>query len=491
MGDLRDALSTLAGPTRRWLDRVWQVSLVVFLAFCLRLFHLTSNSLWLDEGFSVWLASHPVTEIIENAVSSEDEPLYYLLLHGWMNVASRSEWALRYLSVTLGVIAVPVAYAIGRVLIGHRVGLLSAGLEAVSPLSIWYAQEIGRFTLGLTLTLTATWMLVLGVQRRRVGWWIAYGLAATASLYTIYTAIGLLFLQTVVILSLLLFYEDHRAALTWRWLVGCGVIIVGFGPWVPNFLQQTRHVGGVSLFNYLRLLAARFGWQLEISRLPMDKLTLIALAFGLLVVMLSRLWVRVAVKVWQRHKDPVVGMWMLGHLLFLAVVAWRPVSSIRLLVPFAPYSLVVLAFLLSEGRPTWRSWRWLTIVAVGTVITLAVLFFGQQKEDWRGVAQLLRSETESQDLILLQPGFVHLPLGYYYDGPLPLTAAPYGNTEALAEISAKHERVWLVTGLYYLKNMRRDQLAQLWLDANLSERASADFSHVSVKLYDQTKPSGR
>src|SRR4051794_20390710 len=74
------------------------------IGLLLRLYHLGNNSLWYDEGFSVWFASLPVAKIIDETLSWEvHPPTYYLLLHYWTSWVSNSEICLRLPSVLFGV----------------------------------------------------------------------------------------------------------------------------------------------------------------------------------------------------------------------------------------------------------------------------------------------------------------------------------------------------------------------------------------------------
>ncbi|MCS7001252.1 MAG: hypothetical protein NZ518_00235, partial [Dehalococcoidia bacterium] len=54
------------------------------VAFGLRVANLGGQSLWYDEGFSVFLARHAVADIIRLTAGDIHPPLYYVLLHGWI-----------------------------------------------------------------------------------------------------------------------------------------------------------------------------------------------------------------------------------------------------------------------------------------------------------------------------------------------------------------------------------------------------------------------
>ena len=81
--------------------------LVLFLvlgALALRGWELEAQSLWSDEGLSLYRARLPLTEILSNTITVDGQvtqdtnpPLYFLLLHLVRAVAGESVFALRYL----------------------------------------------------------------------------------------------------------------------------------------------------------------------------------------------------------------------------------------------------------------------------------------------------------------------------------------------------------------------------------------------------------
>ena len=46
---------------------------------------------WLDEGISVGISSHPLSEIPALLRQDGSPPLYYVLLHLWMSILGRSD----------------------------------------------------------------------------------------------------------------------------------------------------------------------------------------------------------------------------------------------------------------------------------------------------------------------------------------------------------------------------------------------------------------
>jgi mannosyltransferase len=130
------------------------------LAHFLRLYEISSKSIWLDEAFSIFMSAKPVSEMLRLIVDIEKHPpLYYLLLHFWMRIGGDSAAWVRSFSAIFGILTIPIMFLVGRRLAGKWIGLLAALILAINPLQIAFAQETRVYTL-LTFTVTfAIWMV--------------------------------------------------------------------------------------------------------------------------------------------------------------------------------------------------------------------------------------------------------------------------------------------------------------------------------------------
>jgi uncharacterized membrane protein len=251
------------------------------LAFGVRVWELGTKSLWLDEGLSVLFAGRPLRGLFETLIYEDlHPPLHYLLLHFWMAIAGKSEFAVRFLSVVAGTLAVPLTYRLGRELFwrgdhgldGIRALLTGGGaaaLVAVAPFLVLYSQEARMYAQLVplsALSALALWRLLQAdpnleaARHRRVAsrlpgrngarpgaavggrsgvaiWWLTYVGSTTALLYTQYFGAFVVAFQLVF---LVLTIRHHRRLL-WRVLTAWAMIGVAMLPWVyPAWLQMTR-----------------------------------------------------------------------------------------------------------------------------------------------------------------------------------------------------------------------------------------------------------
>src|SRR5512136_749485 len=104
----------------RWT--LWLLVVLLLLTFALRVYRLEAQSLWSDEGLSLYRARLTLGENLTNVIvvppgvptRDTNPPLYFVALSVLRLVAGESEYALRFLSVVVGVLAVPLLYVTGR-----------------------------------------------------------------------------------------------------------------------------------------------------------------------------------------------------------------------------------------------------------------------------------------------------------------------------------------------------------------------------------------
>jgi|GEM_PF-548442 len=155
---------------------------LLLVAAATRLYHLQTQSIWFDEGWSAYAAAQPTLEAIINA-DATNPPLYYLLL----NIAARGfgagELALRYVSLLLDILVIPLAYQLARRVFSPAAGIGAAFLVAASPLLWWASQEARMYTLLAILVLFAALAWHELFRRPSRGAWLTLWASELALLY--------------------------------------------------------------------------------------------------------------------------------------------------------------------------------------------------------------------------------------------------------------------------------------------------------------------
>ena len=364
------------------------------------------GSFWMDEGLSVGISSHAFTDIPGVLRQDGSPPLYYMLLHVWMDVFGRSETAVHWLSLTAALLTIPSAMWAGWSLWGKRTGYVGAVLCSLIPFLTAYGEEARMYALmALLALLTSAFFLHAFVYRRR-GYLPAFALGQALMLYThswgIFYGVGA---------ALALGYvwwvaaRDERRGLLRDGALAFGAAAILYLPWVPTLLYQAKHTAAPWANK------PRFGVPVQIARDvlggygPAVALLLVG-GFGLAVLLGAR-----------RARDD------------------RERLSVLVLIAI-PIVTLALAWGLSQLSPAWASRYFAAIVgplvlllALGLaragrlgLVALAVLcvfwvkptqYVDGYKSDVRDIGAEVGAQMRPGDLVLVgQPE--QTPLVWYY-----------------------------------------------------------------------------
>jgi mannosyltransferase len=181
---------------------------ILGLAAALRFVELGHDSIWVDEAFSARVSDLSLTDLVRTATADDtNPPIYYVLLHFWMDAFGDSAAALRSLSAVVGVLLVFMVFKLGERLSGSRAGLIGAVLAAVSEFLVHYSQEARVYSLLALLSACSYYFLIVlldGLRR----WPVAGYVVTTTALLYAHTYGLFVFAAQVAFFSLALFW--HR-----------------------------------------------------------------------------------------------------------------------------------------------------------------------------------------------------------------------------------------------------------------------------------------
>ena len=234
----------------KWFERLpnWAIvagSLVVLMGVSavLRTYFITGQ-FWMDEAITTGIASHSLSAIPGLLRHDGSPPLFYFILHFWIQPFGTSESATHALNLLIGLLTIPAGMWAGWSLFGRRAGLMAAVLFAFSTWLTTYAQETRQYELMglLGIMATATFIHAFVFRRRKYVVWFAVFQALM-----LYTHAWGAFFAVGAILALFPIWlntarEERRPLVRDAVLafVGAGIL---FLPWLPNFIYQASHTG--------------------------------------------------------------------------------------------------------------------------------------------------------------------------------------------------------------------------------------------------------
>jgi mannosyltransferase len=218
------------------------------LAACIVLRFWTHSVLWLDEALTVDIAKLPLGDLHHALEQDGAPPLYYLLLHGWINLFGTGSYAVRSLSGIFGVLALPCAwwsgFRIGRSR-GDAGGRITAWaavfLLASSPYAIRYSTEARMYSLEILLVLLGHLALWRVFERPNIGRMAVLALITGLLLYNQYWSLYLVAVVGVLLLVRVWKTTGEARQATVAATVAMVSGGITFLPWLPTFLYQSAH----------------------------------------------------------------------------------------------------------------------------------------------------------------------------------------------------------------------------------------------------------
>lgn len=466
---------------------------VTFVGYGLRVFRLGQQELRGDEGISYGYAVKSAGRIITSLreLGNPHSPLHYLSLHSWMQLTGDSEFTMRMISLIPGLLALPLAYQLGRRLVHARFGVLLAGLMAIAQPLIWQSQDLrNQYTLAIVFSLAATLALLTALQRGR-WWWGLYTLFAALTVYGHTFGLFALLAHGAYVLA----HAEYRRQ-WWRWALGGVAAALLFLPWLAYSLPGIISIGGhfsrpttPNLANHLTdvgvELSVGTGITPEVGRW-------LWLGFVVLLIFGVRY-------LWQEKRPLAIFLlaWLGGAALGIYYMRFsRDTFNAYYISVAAP------AWWALVGMGLWSLWakraayyRWLalgfgTAVLLIVALSLSNYFFNPnfyRDLGYREVAAALETAVQPGDVIV--PNYPDASLSYYLrhlDTPNDMQPATYQNGDGQAEanliaLAQTYDRLWFVP--VHNSTWDPDDVAFHWLDYHAILESEQTYERITLAAY--------
>jgi hypothetical protein len=486
---------TPRSETGAWYLRLTELSRTTWLLLgltaaggLLRLYLLGDKSIWLDEAFSIALGRHGLGELLALVEQTDTHPpLYYAALKLWMALGE-SEAHVRLLSALLSTAAIPLMHLVAQTLYEDaNAGLLGAGILALSPFQVWFAQEARMYAMLTFFVLASSYFFLRALRQGTRRAWVGYVLTTAAALYTDNGA-----LWYVASTGLFMVLTRRRFAHRMRhWLMSQGAIALLYLPWLPSLWRQTQQVTESFWLpppSFQSVLGALLDFQsYNFPFLPLAVLYLTVIFVWTYIVPGGG---------WQRR---LATAWLFVPLLISLLLSLRqPIFLSRNLIAASlGFYLLITGTVCRFQSPRATAILILPLLAMNLVAT-GHNAWREEKPDWRSLAAHVAQTagTDSDGLVVFIPGYAELPFSYYFQqhdlrldtqgypaDELLLHAQPQ-EVDDIATMLEGQERVWLV--LRDVETVDPDWQVKIWLDSNGYERGP-DFEGEEIAALTYTR----
>lgn len=395
-------------PTRetRQSSAILLLVLVTLAAAWLRLSHLGSKSLWLDEGATVALARASWQHFAWVWWYGEAslQTVYFLLMRGWIDWGLGEAW-LRLPSALFGIVSVPLLYVVARRFVRAAPALASAALLAFSPAHVYYSQEARGYTLAILLVLLSCYFFVRAVEEGRRRDWVLWTVASLLAFYSHdFTALVL------VAQACSLFFRKSGRAI-WRRVIFCELLILVAA--IPGLTYVLRASPENLHFIWMPRASPRELWHLGMFYGGSGVKFLLALI----------LWIAGSVAIARTRRRDSESFWRGMLLVSWAVVPAAITALVSLRYPifmqrYMIFSLPATMLLAAMGMTALRKmYVGALLVFALCAMSLATIMkdYHKPREDWRGASNTILASGQTGDAVVFFPFYTRVMLDYYRD----------------------------------------------------------------------------
>lgn len=515
----------LTARTRTFLA----VAGLLTLASMLRLFLLTNQSFWFDEGATLAMTDsvdvrHTYYSLMTISGGDKFQPLYFYLLSVWRAIFGDSEFALRFFSVIPGVLTPIVVYLAAKPLFGERHALLSAIFLVCSGFCISYSQELRPY--GLLLFIAALQFMVLSpvlaeperVPANRL-------LLAFITMLACFASILLVLFSVVIALAHLIGFRQWKVWIK-TWAPACVVCLPVLlyywtTPTISDVSADAINSTGMPIWKnlifsqYGHLAGQTFGPTLESLR-TLDSFTNIVATYAMELVFLTItcaiLFVCACVNIKDAAKSPSAKskvqflivfyiVSLLGAIVLAAYtnIHWMPRHSVYLMIPLSLLLPLAISGTNSERPGRWNKLK--TVSATSAFATLLLInlyassnyFFNSDhwRDDYRSAAAYLQQTVGEDDQSFMLWGEPYL-VSYYGHEDIESLWRLEDEDLILSHITRAtnaDKRVFISINREYSWARHSPELIQL-LESSFEFVPSAQFNNFNIYQLDKKKLSG-
>ncbi len=375
------------------------LGLILVTGFLLRIYKLSSQSIWLDEAYSIYHSQQNFMHVI--SFKDLSPPLYYVLLHFWIKLTGTSEFSVRLLSVFFGTASVFIIYLLGAHIFNKKVGLYSALLVSFSPLHIYFSQEARTYSLFFALTLLS--MFFYSKLNKAASKWIIPGyLISTA--FLIYSHLYALLIVLAQNLHQLIVNRFKLSREVKAWVLLQFIVFIFYIPrmiQLPGIISNQYH-SWISRPSFLQLIYMIYNLFSGV----------VFSFYGLALMLICSL----LVLKYKFGNNIFFPLWILIPLLvpftysLLFTPIFVPKYSYFVSLPLYVIASQSLFRMKAEIRPI--------LVSAIIIFSVAALLVQQNKttkDPWNKVAEYIQTNNQKTDKVIIIMSYEIQPFSYYFD----------------------------------------------------------------------------
>lgn len=381
-----------------------KVALSLFiLTLSLRLLFLDFYPLNIDEPFTVFYSQMSFDQIGQMLRTENNPPLFFVIMHFWINVFGISEFSVRFLPALYSALTVIFIYLIGKDNFSKRVGLTSSFIFIFSESHFEYSHDCRAYTLLVFLsTVSIYYLLKLLSENGKRTDWLWFGVCNSFLAYAHFIGWLVLFIEVVFILS------EFKKAPIKKFVISYAVTLITLAPYLPIFLKRVTESTKNETWVQKPYLSDLYSKLWDFSNKPLVTIVfIIILLSGFIFLIRQKNKTNMQLKAllfW--FLIPYIGLFIVSNKLPLYIERYLLIISI-------PYYILIAAFVdlfISNHKKLRAFFLFLPLLMLFTTNLNP-----SRRRPNKQIVELLMSLKTKSNALLINPDWYEPTFLYYYN----------------------------------------------------------------------------
>ncbi len=378
--------------------------LIILIGSSLRIYDIGKESLWFDEPHTIYSATEPTIKEIISTVNVREffnPPLYYIVLHNWIELFGDSVTTIRLFSALFSILSIILIYAVGKEWFNKKVGLLSSFIFSISILEILYAQEARSYAFFSFTVLLSAYFFIKIIKNNTHH--IPYILSSIAMLYSLPFGFIVLFIQNYI----LFFFHPKK---TKNWIRSQLALFVLFIPEIPTFLKMFQ----MNFVVNLNALVLKYGLpKILNNNLFMGISIFLGITIPTIILFYFRKNILKYLKKLSFNKVLFIILFIIASIVYfiLTPIIIEPFFLTRYILFMMPFIYILIsAGILKYKKPF--NVIMILIILLLCARALSIYYPETTKEDWESAASFVEENIKNNEVIVVCTRA--LPFYYYF-----------------------------------------------------------------------------
>ncbi|MDD3678877.1 MAG: glycosyltransferase family 39 protein [Patescibacteria group bacterium] len=455
------------------LKNLWFWPLII--GFVLRLYKITSSSIWHDEGYTMWLLKYDILGILERTARDVHPPGYYLMAKPWTIIFGSSEFSIRFLSLIFSLGIVYFVFKIIKEVWSEKAAFWASLFTALSPFMVRFGQEARMYGVVAFFTTLATYYLVKIIKEKNYKLLFLYVPSMLAAMYTQYYAFFVIISHWVIFSFFTKGFWNFRwlsaiktkeGLFNYKWWLANVALLVGYLPWFSVAYSQVTRVSDSYwikpewiTFRTIPNNVLQFFLYSHLDKLY-DQNKIIGVIVWTLLVLIA-IFGGVYIFKEKSKRKVAASLYLFGFLpmvmVYIASKLATPIYQDR----YFPFSAVAIFAIWGVAISIIKNKKvkyGFAFFAVGILLYGNYYMHKDVNHQMKALTKTVKTQSQEGDLLVSGELYTHLDGSYYLGyGDLYFMSEPvdgYGETSLYYDQQEKyilnesqvsqHERVWLI-----------------------------------------------